>query len=255
MPRLRSRSSDVLLTVVVAVLLLQTTGRAAVDCTEYLSEDDCRILEDLPGPMAWAEPLAPQFRNEVRQLPELDEVRRGAETPAGATVPSAYVSVLAPAAPGATLDPQPRFYWFLSHDVTSPIRIKLFRGFSGMHEVVLEDGARAGIHAFDLAEQGVTLEKSEVYELFVAIDNDTQVVSRGSLVLVDAPSAAPPPASAAERAEWFIENRLWYDALAALDQAIEKDSRWRALRAQLLEEVGLELAAAYDRRDLQRQAP
>ncbi len=49
----------------------------------------------------------------------------------------------------------------------------------------------------------------------------------------------------------YAEGGLWYDALASVSEAIEhapQEARLRALRAGLLEQVGLQRAADYARR-------
>ena len=48
----------------------------------------------------------------------------------------------------------------------------------------------------------------------------------------------------------YAEAGLWYDAIGALSRLIERnpgDAGLRAMRAGLLEQIGLPAAAAYDR--------
>ncbi|MFO1190892.1 MAG: DUF928 domain-containing protein [Rhodoferax sp.] len=115
-----------------------------------------------------------------------------------------------------------------------------------------------GIQAIDLTAHGVTLAPDTEYEWFVSVVSNTQQRSKdqtsgGTIrrVALD-PAVAARLAAAPERAapRIYAEAGLWYDALMALGRLLERqpqDAELRALRANLLEQIGLPAAAAHDR--------
>ena len=128
-----------------------------------------------------------------------------------------------------------------------------------MKEVVLRGAESAGIHRFSLREHGVKLVEGTDYEWSVAIVPDADgrsadILSGGALRRV-----APDPALAARvkglagtpRAAALAEAGIWYDALAALGSQLEAnpaDAAAKRARADLLDQVGLKDAAAFERR-------
>ncbi len=79
------------------------------------------------------------------------------------------------------------------------------------------------------------------------------VLASGALERFEPSPAVARDVSAAEPEEAFLvfaRNGIWYDAIASVSQPIQAvpgDASLRALRAALLEQVGLRAAAARDR--------
>lgn len=183
----------------------------------------------------------------------------GASRGASGTAPS--VAVLAPDHVGLTLDEQPDLYWFISGP--SPVRIELTlidgKSPAPMKEVVLKGAESAGIHRFSLREHGVRLVAGTDYEWSVAVVPDADARSADILSGGAVRRVAPDPALAAKlrglagtpRAAVLAEAGIWYDALAALGKQVDAnpmDRATRRARADLLDQVGLKEAAAFERR-------
>jgi hypothetical protein len=179
----------------------------------------------------------------------------------GATATAPGVSVLAPDHLGYTLEEQPDLYWFISRP--SPVRIELTlidgKSPSPAKEVVLKGAESAGIHRFSLRDHGVRLAPDTDYEWSVAIVPDAgnrsaDVLSGGALrrVAPDAALAAKLQGLAGTaRAAALADAGIWYDALATLGRQLEAqplDLAARSARADLLDQVGLKEAAAFERR-------
>lgn len=183
----------------------------------------------------------------------------GASRGASATAPG--VSVLAPDHVGYTLEEQPDLYWFISR--ASPVRIELTlidgRSPSPTKEVVLKGAESAGIHRFSLRDHGVRLAPDTDYEWSVAIvpdaDNRSADVLSGGALRRVAPDAALASRlqglAGTARAATLAGAGIWYDALATLGRQLEarpQDRAARDARADLLDQVGLKEAAAFERR-------
>ena len=169
--------------------------------------------------------------------------------------------VLAPDHVGYTLEEQPDLYWFISRPSAVRIELTLIDGRSPAptKEVVLKGAQSAGIQRFSLREHGVRLAEGTDYEWSVAVVPDTEsrsadILSGGALrrVAPEAALAARLPAlSGTARAAALAEAGIWYDALAVLGRladASPQDAAARRARADLLDQVGLKEAAAFERR-------
>jgi len=208
-------------------------------------------LSDWPGPRA-QEYLPEAARGDTR--------RGGNEVRAGnGCHGSIALAVLTPPYTGVTLDRQPTLYWFLGADAGAPVEVELY-GENAIDPLLTANyphGLSAGIHALALADQGGDLELDVEYEWSVAVicdpdDPAGDIVSVGTIRRI-----VPPPglerqldgASLEERAQLLVEYGIWYDALQALAILIERHAdreQWRSERARLLEQVGLNEAAAYE---------
>jgi hypothetical protein len=109
-----------------------------------------------------------------------------------------------------------------------------------------------------LADYGVHLKKNVQYKWFVTIVTDPEhrsedILAGGIVSMIDAPAgltsifkeAVPTKAVAA-----YAEQGLWYDSLGALSVQFDKqpgDAGLRKERVDLLEQVGLLQAAAYEK--------
>ncbi len=174
---------------------------------------------------------------------------------------SVTMSVLAPEHPGLTVSAQPRLYWYLSDTVNIPAELTVVdkRRTDPLLELTIAAPIQAGIHTLDLGRQGVRLEPGVRYEWFVALVVDGEqrsndIVAGGEIEFV-APEAdlERKVANAGEDggAGVYAGAGIWYDAIDALSMLVERspaESAHREHRAALLEQVGLENVAAYDRR-------
>lgn len=171
------------------------------------------------------------------------------------------LSVLAPDHTGLTTNSQPTLYWYLSKPVNARLDVTVINNdeIDPILEKVIGIPNSAGIQRLDLATAGTRLEPGIEYRWFVSVTPDEEqrsndIVASGTIEYT-APDADLERRIAAsderEQAAIFAENGLWYDAIDSLSHAIENnpgDASLRALRAAMLEQVGLNSVAAYDSR-------
>lgn len=174
------------------------------------------------------------------------------------------VTVLAPEEAGLTVSNRPTLYWYLSDPVRDSVEIALTDTTSlavaatPVLDVNIPGPIEAGVHAFDLADHDVTLKDGVEYQWFVAVVKDpTQrskdIIAGGSIVYTPEDSALREELAQSDGtvpAITYAEFGVWYDAVDDLSSRIEADPddpQMRALRADLLEQVGLESVASYDR--------
>jgi hypothetical protein len=170
------------------------------------------------------------------------------------------VAVLVPEDVGLTLEEQPDLFWFLAQPSRVRVEVALIQGMSpaAVKEVSLEGVQSAGVQRFSLREHGVRLAEGTDYEWSVAVVPDegarsADIYSAGAIRRV-APDAALSEElgglSGLARARVLAQAGIWYDALGTLSQALETgaDPRIREARADLLQQVGLAEAAAFERR-------
>jgi hypothetical protein len=170
--------------------------------------------------------------------------------------------VLAPPKLARTLSSQPTLYWYLSGPTEAPVRLTVLDLDATTGEPLLEIGlgpvATGGVQATSLAEHGVNLEEGRLYEWSVALEVDPQAYSEEPVAktILTADEADPGLLARLERepalarAEALAEAGYWYDLIDLLSREIESGrdpDTWRALRAELLDQVGLHAVAAYDR--------
>jgi hypothetical protein len=218
------------------VVLADGSGSAAVKFPEWPASEALRHLPE-------------NLREDTRRLG--DEVR-GRGCPG-----SVALAALAPSHPGVTIESQPSLYWFTQTGVSADIQIEIFdkTSFAPVLDARIAGGVGPGIHELSLAEHRVSLEPSHEYEWSVAVLCDRRepagdMVSVATIIRID-----PLPelerrledAGPEDRAELLVEHGIWYDALEALARLITERpaNDWRAVRARLLDSVGLKQAAAY----------
>lgn len=173
------------------------------------------------------------------------------------------VAVLAPRDHvGRTTSAHPRLYWHLSEPTSTRIELTLVddEAVEPLLELALPGPVAAGLHALDLGPLGITLAPGKTYRWFVAVVHDPLRRSRDELAegavervadpAVEASGVGGPEAgaggSSARRAEALAQARagFWYDALAAIEDALAAapaDAGLRADRAALLAQGQLEL--------------
>ena len=172
------------------------------------------------------------------------------------------VRVLAPGHEGQTVNEQPTIYWFISREVTLPIELTVRA--KGQADPVLrlelEQTKPAGIHALDLAVHGVKLKQNMSYKCRVAVMTDSRHRSNAVIASADLRRIAADVrllektsgASASQAAAVYAKGGLWFDAMQSLGKGIERngDRGLRAARVSLLEQVGLNAIADWDRGQL-----
>jgi hypothetical protein len=162
------------------------------------------------------------------------------------------VAVLVPEDTGLTISEQPTLYWRLSQDTNARFEFVLSdeREVAPLWRESVTDTFRAGIHSLPVSAMKLTLTPGVSYRWFVALvrnpdQRSNDVVSSGTVERV---ASAPGldeqlgRASPEERASIFAAHGLWYDALDALNKAIEArpdDASLQSQRTALLEQVGL----------------
>jgi hypothetical protein len=169
------------------------------------------------------------------------------------------LSVLAPDHTGLTTKSQPTLYWYLSKPANARLDVTVINDtdIDPLLEKVIGVPTSAGIQQLDLAEVGTKLEPGIEYRWFVSIIPDEEqrsndIVASGTIEYT-APEAGLESristSDEVEQAAVFAENGVWYDAIDSLSRAIEQnpdDASLHALRAAMLEQVGLTAVAAYD---------
>jgi hypothetical protein len=151
---------------------------------------------------------------------------------------------------GRTIAEQPSLFWYVDALPDPDIRIVFTlmeeEGIDPLIEKPLPRPARAGIQRLDLAAFGGKLETGRSYEWYVALVVDSEqrgrdIVTEGWIDRVEAPGGLA-DASGAPSVTDYAENSLWYDALAAAEDAVRaapEDPEALRTRDALLLQVGL----------------
>jgi len=171
-------------------------------------------------------------------------------------VPALFV--VTPDHVGQTASAQPSLFWFIDRvpDASTRIEFTLLdqEGVEPLVETSLETPQRAGIYRIRLADYGVHLTPGTEYEWSVALvldpnERSKDIVATGWIDRVDISDqlASRLESEGHDRtAAVYADAGLWYDALAALSDQIDRnpgDGRLVQQRADLLRQVGLEEAA------------
>jgi hypothetical protein len=176
---------------------------------------------------------------------------------AGAPAPEA----LGPEHLGASAQASPSLYWFLPEATSLPVEVTVSDegAVAPLLELTVPGPLRAGLHRVSLAEHGVRLAPGIDYHWFVALVRDpksrSQDLVSGAAIRYAPPgpelgarlSAAPP----ARGAHFYAASGFWYDAFDQLSRWLDAERDAALLhehRAALLDQVGLDDAAAFERR-------
>ena len=226
--------------------LLSTTVAVAVATLPAYAADSGK---------AAAKPMAFSFKAPLRGAPA---TRVGGASRGAATAMS--LDVLAPNQTGYTTHASPTIYWYVSETIKKPVEVtitgtRLEDAVKPLMEVTLQPPISKGIHALRLEDHGVSLKPDVEYQYFVAVVNNynqraDDVIAGGSIKRVSAPAdvqAKLKQASSLKAAELYAESGIWYDAIDVLSKEIAANPALRAQRAALLEQVGLNDVAAFDR--------
>jgi hypothetical protein len=162
------------------------------------------------------------------------------------------LSALAPDHSGLTVQEQPTLYWFISGPTSFPVELTISdpRVPKPLVETRLPSPVAAGVHSVRLVDHGVRLSPGVQYRWFVAVVPDQgrrsrDILAGGTIERIDGPEGLRTQAAQASRESLpfiYAEAGLWYDALAAVSELIERapDNReHRRQRAALLAQVGL----------------
>ena len=171
-------------------------------------------------------------------------------------VPALFV--VTPDHVGQTSSAQPSLFWFVDQVPDASLRIEftLFdeEGVEPLVETTLVAPKRVGIHRVRLADYGVQLSPGVEYEWSVALILDPNERSK-DIVATGWIDRVEPPDQLAARLETeggggiaavYADEGLWYDAVAALSDQIDRnpaDAGLQQQRADLLRQVGLDEAA------------
>ena len=162
------------------------------------------------------------------------------------------LNVLAPESTGLTSRAQPTLYWYCSKALPTPLEFTL-NDAQAIKPLVEQKVpvAQPGIHALKL---NYALKPDVEYQWNVATGpraGDTLAGGTIKYLPLSAALAAPLKAASPQQHPFlYAREGYWYDAIATLSEQIKAQPANRNLREQraaLLEQVGLNTAAAYDR--------
>jgi hypothetical protein len=168
------------------------------------------------------------------------------------------VDVLAPERTGLTLRRNPTLYWFSSRPITARIELTIVDDATNktVLKAFLPSPVAAGLHEYALAGTPVILNDGSNYQWSVTVVQSPKEPSRNIVAsgmirpVASVPNGLVMPAGATGSSTSYASAGLWYDALDAISQAIRQapaNRQLRLQRAELLDDVGLHEAAAFDR--------
>jgi hypothetical protein len=162
------------------------------------------------------------------------------------------LDVLAPDEVGLTTQEQPSLFWYQSAPSDAKLEVTLIeeKKAKPLIQVRQDRADKPGIQRLKLADHGVKLTPGVEYQFVVALVRDpnhrsTDQVTSGSIKRIEPAAELKNKLSKAGgtgTAAVFAEEGIWYDALSALSDQIERDPQNEALRqtrADLLAQVGL----------------
>ena len=216
--------------------------------------------EKAPQPSPPRELTVPVYRPPKPTRGSFPRNLSGAAT-RGRDAPDApLVVALAPDHLGLTVNEQPNLYWFLEKDSAIRVDFTLIdeKSVNPLLEITMAGPLRGGVHTVRLADHGLSLEPGRWYEWSVAVvtsghDPSEDRISRGFITRTQVPAGLTRELETrgpGEAVNVFAESGLWYDAFTALSVGIETQTEkapLRRARAALLDQVGLEPVAQYDR--------
>lgn len=165
------------------------------------------------------------------------------------------IHVLAPDHTGLTTRAQPTLYWYASGSSVGSVEVVLIAADAEKPLLVKNVPVSGeGLYALDLAKTGVSLAPDTDYEWFVSVVRDAEQrskdLSSGGTIRRIAPVATAAAPDDRQAPVKLAEAGLWYDSLDSVSLLIARtpaDAGLRALRADLLDQVGLATAADYAR--------
>jgi hypothetical protein len=168
---------------------------------------------------------------------------------------------LTPSHSALTIQPQPTLFWYQTGGSETKLELTVVepKNPEPVLRVRAEGSPKAGIHRLPLARYGAVLKPGVTYKWTIAwVPDETNrslsVVAGGAIECVAADPklvTAVNEAKGVDRAAVYAQNGIWYDALETISNALESDlqsKELRRLRADLLEQAGLKVAAAAERK-------
>ncbi len=177
-----------------------------------------------------------------------------------ATAPKLHV--LAPDSLSRSLSPSPTLYWYLSKATESPVRFTLIEDDPSAIEPILDVSLGSfdnpGIYAIPLSQFGVQLEAGQRYAWSVGLSSSlasaysTRPTARTWLEHYPSPDVQSSLVSASplDQTDKLARHGYWFDAIDVVSRQIKTGERtipWHEVRAHLLDQVGLDKIALYDR--------
>ena len=212
------------------------------------------LAADKPTPPAAAAPTQnvpakkPVYRPPLRGAPavRVDGGSRG-QTDA---LPTLFV--IAPDHTGLASGAQPSLYWFQSKPATARMEFTVIADDAAapLLEIAVPPTSTNRYRSVNLAEHKVSLQENSEYQWSIALVPDPDNRSKDILASGRVRRAPLPPelrealtrATPAEKPALYAEAGFWYDAIASLQELLEKDTANAALldqRNALLSQVGL----------------
>jgi len=234
------------LTTVMFISMAMMFSVAAGAADEKTSDATPQAASAAKGAKAAARP--------VYQPPKLGKPARtvgGGSRGSRDKVPALFV--VAPEHVGRTSSPNPSLFWFVDRVPDSSIRVEFTLldedSIEPLVEAVLPTPKRAGVHRIRLSDYGVKLDPGAEYEWSVSLVLDPNERSK-DIVATSWIDRIPPSdqlksrlAAEGATASVYAEEGLWYDAIAALSDQIERDPgnvKLAEQRADLMRQVGLD---------------
>lgn len=161
---------------------------------------------------------------------------------------------------GLTSQDQPELYWYISKVTEVPIEFTLIdeESIAPLIEKKLPAPTKAGIQRIQLSDFGFRLSPDKMYRWSIALvldpDHRSKDIIASARIQRALPSEIPTTrlgqVDAVEATFIHAEAGLWYDAIAAISQAIRESpeaTRFHQMRGALLEQVDLGEVAGFDR--------
>lgn len=209
------------------------------------SQNSSRQLKSSPTKMVYQPPLrgAPASR--------VGAGARGEDT-------DTRLYVLTPDHTGLTQQQQPILYWYVSKPIDVNLEFAIIKdsNLKTIFEKKYKIKKDAGIQKVSLADHAVKLQPNTEYQWFVTIIGDKDqrskdTVASGMIKYIEPASNPNASISDTNKAIELARKGFWYDALSTLSEQITQqpdDLNLRDLRAQLLEQAGLQEIAELDRK-------
>jgi hypothetical protein len=197
-------------------------------------------------------PKAPSFVPPKRGKPA-GRVGGGSRSTGGEAWP--VLAALVPDHVGQTVSGQPSLFWYIDAvpKAGSQLVFALIdeESVEPIREISLDAPAQPGVQRISLSAYGVKLEPGVEYEWSVALVLDPDQRSNDIIASgwIDRVKKAPEglesriqEGTATEAVNAYAEEGLWYDALSAVSDLIDRspgDASLKQIRAALLQQVGL----------------
>lgn len=162
--------------------------------------------------------------------------------------PRTMIKLLVPEKLSKALSPTPTFYWYVDQPIDE-LRFTLIEesAIDPLLEISLDPMEEVGIHSLALHAHDISLEEHGLYRWSIAARSEQDLTAvetvAQTLFLYDGDhETIPVEASPAKLSSFLAKNGYWYDLLDLVshqsDAADVDRANWRALHADLLEQIG-----------------